>query len=118
MEPDPSWKRRSELRFLIEAGATVEVVKSGQTVRATTVNMSGGGVLLHFEETSQLAVGDEVICEFKVENKVENDDAKPLPYWGVGSVVRVEDCRVAIMLQAGGFSPLDPETGVAIAPRI
>ena len=55
MEPDHSGNRR-ELRFLIEAGAGVEVCKTGQTLRATTANMSGGGVLLDFEEPVQLAV--------------------------------------------------------------
>jgi len=55
MEPDHS-KKRTEVRFLIEAGATVEVTKNGQTIRATTVNMSAGGVLLHFEEPVELEV--------------------------------------------------------------
>jgi hypothetical protein len=109
MEPDHSGKRR-ELRFLIEAGARVEVCKSGQTLRATTANMSGGGVLLDFEEPVQLAVGDRVICEFMV----LHDADKPLPYWGVGNVARVENCRVAIELKGGGFSPLKSETGGAM----
>jgi hypothetical protein len=55
MEPEYSTKR-TEVRFLIEAGATVKASKYGQTIRATTVNMSAGGVLLHFEEPVQLAV--------------------------------------------------------------
>jgi len=114
MEPDhpknkQKYKQR-ELRFLIEAGATVEVSKNGQTIHATTVNMSAGGVLLHFEQPVQLEVGDQVICEFRVEHEAD----KPLPYWGVGNVVRVEDCRVAVMLKFGGFSPLQSETGTAM----
>ena len=101
MEPDRSNKRK-ELRFLIEAGASVEVCKNGQTIRAATVNMSGCGVLLNFEEPVQLAAGDKVICEFMV----VHDADKPLPYWGVGNVVRVDNCRVAIELKGGGFCPL------------
>jgi hypothetical protein len=111
MEPDHLEQRpkQRELRFLIEAGATVEVGKNGQTIHATTVNMSAGGVLLHFEEPVQLEVGDQVTCEFRVEHEAD----KPLPYWGVGNVVRVQDCRVAVMLRFGGFSPLQSETRAA-----
>jgi hypothetical protein len=111
MEPDQLEQRpkQRELRFLIEAGATVEVSKNGQTIHATTVNMSAGGVLLHFEEPVQLEVGDQVTCEFRVEHEAD----KPLPYWGVGNVVRVQDCRVAVMLRFGGFSPLQSETRAA-----
>ena len=100
MEPGCSGRRR-EPRFLIEAGATVELCKSGQTIRAITANMSGCGVLVDFEEPVQLAVGDRVICEFMV----VHDADKPLPYWGVGNVARVENSRVAIELKGGGFCP-------------
>ena len=93
---------RRELRFLIEAGATVEVCKNGRTIRAITANMSGGGVLLDFDEPVQLAVGDQVICEFRV----VHDADKPLPYWGVGNISRVEDCRIAVEFKGGGFLPL------------
>jgi hypothetical protein len=110
MEPDCPGKRR-EPRFLIEAGATVELCKSGHTIRATTANMSGCGVLVDFEEPVQLAVGDQVICEFMV----VHDADKPLPYWGVGNVARVENCRVAIELKGGGFCPLKSETESATA---
>jgi hypothetical protein len=82
MEPDQPYKNQQrELRFLIEAGATVDVIKNGQTIRATTVNMSGCGVLPHFEEPVQLAVGDQVIAEFKIANEAD----KSLPYWGWGT---------------------------------
>ena len=111
MEPDYSHERK-ELRFLIEAGATVKVCKNGQTLRATTVNMSACGVLLHFEEPVPLAVGDQVICEFRVPHEAD----KPLPYWGVGNVVRAEECRVAIELKGGGFSPSESETD-GVTPR-
>ncbi len=111
MEPDYPLKRR-ELRFLVEAGATVEVSKNGQTVHAKTVNMSPSGVLLNFEEPVQLAVGDQVICEFKVAHEADS----PLPYWGVGDVVRVGNSSVAVLLKAGGYSPLKSEPGGA-APR-
>jgi len=106
MQPDYSDRRR-EPRFPIEAGATVEVSKNGEVVSATTVNISGSGVLLQFEEPVQLAVGDQVVCEFKVSYETD----KPLPYWGVGHVVRVDGCRAAIVLMAGGLAPLESEPG-------
>lgn len=99
---------------MIEAGATVKASKNGQTIRAATVNMSPSGVLLHFEEPVQFAVGDQVSCEFRVEHEASS----PLPYWGLGNVVRVKDCSVAVELKAGGFSPLDAEADTAASMGI
>ena len=104
MEPDYSQRRR-EVRFVVEAGASVEICKNGQTLRAKTVNMSGNGVLLNFEEPVQLTVGDAVACEFQVAHEAD----KLLPFWGVGNVVRVDGCRAAIELKGGGFSSTEPE---------
>ena len=90
---------------MIEAGATVKVLKSGQILYAKTVNVSGAGVLLRFDEPAPLAVGDPVDCEFRVAPAY----GSPLPFWSVGDVVRLEGCRVAIALKAGGFCPLTSE---------
>jgi hypothetical protein len=103
MEPDQKERRRDE-RFPIEAGATVEVSGGGSTMRATTIDMSGSGVLLDFAAASPLAPGDRVDCEFQV----AHESGSPLPYWGVGRVVRVDGPRVAVELVAGGFAPLEP----------
>jgi hypothetical protein len=105
-KPDHA-ERRKEPRFPIEAGATVEVSSNGKLAGATTVDMSGSGVLLDFEEPVALAPGDPITCEFRV----SHDSASPLPYWGVGKVIRVTDRRVAIELIAGGFSALEAEAG-------
>jgi hypothetical protein len=104
MQPDGIDQRR-EPRFPIQTGAAVEVQKRGQIVNATTVNISGCGVLLEFEIPTQLAVGDPVVCEFRVTRQAD----KPLPCWGVGDVVRVDGCRVAVDFKAGGLAPLEPE---------
>jgi len=101
MEPERA-ERRKEPRFPIQAGAVVEVNNNGRIARATTVNMSSFGALLQFQEPLPLQIGDRVICEFQV----QHDEDKPLPYWGVGYVVRVEDSRAAIDFKAGGFLPL------------
>jgi hypothetical protein len=115
METDHPYKHQQrELRYRIEAGANVEVIKNGRTIRATTVNMSGCGVLLHFERPVQLVVGDQVMVEFKITDQAD----KPLPYWAVGNIVRVEGCRVAIEFKGGVFSRLDPGTGIAVPPDI
>jgi hypothetical protein len=100
-------ERRREERFPIKTGATVTVNKDGRTVSATTVDISGCGVLLQFEEPVILAVGDHVVCDFAVSHETD----KPLPYWGVGCVVRVDGCYAAVDFQAGGLSPLNPESG-------
>jgi hypothetical protein len=99
MEPDSSDNRR-EPRFPVKTGATVEVQKCGEIAGATTVNISGCGVLLEFKVPTQLAVGDPVVCEFDVTRGA----GKPLPYWGMGDVVRVEGCQVAVDFKAGGLS--------------
>jgi hypothetical protein len=108
MEPDRS-NRRREPRFQIAAGSTVEVSKNGQLAHATTVDLSGCGVRLRFEEPIQLALGDHVLCEFKI----PQDAGELLPYWGVGDVVRVEDHCVAIDFSGAGWSSLESEDGSA-----
>lgn len=95
--------KRREPRFAIGAGTVVEVFRDGRTVRATTVNISGCGVLLQLDEPIGLAVGDQVICEFSIPAGTD----KPLPCWAVGDIVRIDDCRVAIDFKAGGFVSLD-----------
>lgn len=95
--------KQRELRFLIDAGATVDVIKNGQTIRATTVNMSGSGVLLHFNQPVSLVVGDQVIGEFKIEGGADDS----LPYWAVGNIVRVEERGVAIAFAGGAYSSAD-----------
>ena len=62
-------------------------------------------MLLHSKESVSLAVGDPVDCEFRV----FHEPGSPLPYWGMGDVIRLEDRSVAIMLKAGGFCPLNSE---------
>lgn len=85
MEPDGSDRRRED-RFPINAGAAVAVNDNGRTASATTLNISGCGVLLQFAEPVQLAVGDQVVCDFDA----SHDTDKRLPYWAVGYVVRVD----------------------------
>jgi hypothetical protein len=99
MEPHELDKRK-ELRYVLAAGATVVRDKDGHTFHAETENMSGAGILLHFEEPVQFSVGDEVTCVFTVTHPVD----KALPYWGMGKVVRVEGCNIAVELHAGGLS--------------
>jgi hypothetical protein len=113
MRPGYSDLRR-EVRFVMEAGATVKVLKTGQILHAKTVNMSGGGVLLHFDEPAPLSVGDRVDCEFRV----VPEQGSPLPYWGVGDVIRLEGCCVALELKAGGFCPLTSERAASDSPGI
>ena len=107
MEPSLTENRR-EPRFQIEVGATIELHNKGHIVKATTVNMSGCGVLLQLEIPQDLAVGDDALCDFKLSKEVGSN---PLPRWGLGTVVRVDGLRVAIDFKGGGWT-----TANAVAP--
>jgi hypothetical protein len=99
MEPTRTQKRR-EARFEIEAGATVGLHKKGRTVKATTVNRSGCGVLLRFPEPVHLDVGDTVMCDFQM----SKESGELLPCWAEGTVVRVDGTLVALQFQSGGWT--------------
>jgi len=92
-------KERKEPRFPIEIGAAVEVNNNGRGIRATTINVSGSGVLLEFEEFKeivQFVVGDRVFCDFNIAEQTQN----PLPCWGWGKVIRVEGRYIAVEFKA------------------
>lgn len=99
-------ERRKEPRYVIHAGAAVEVCHDGWTSKATTVDISGSGVLMEFAEPVSLAVGCEVFCQFSVSYANE----QVLPYWGVGTVVRVDDRQAAVEFSAAGLTPLNNGT--------
>lgn len=103
---------RREPRFIIEIGAAVEVNNSGRPVRATTINVSGSGVLLEFEELVQFPVGDAVFCDFNIAGQAEN----PLPCWGWGKVVRAEGRRIAVEFKAGCYEAVVAEGDGASRP--
>jgi hypothetical protein len=102
-----------EERLPIEAKATVEHGAPRHSFHAKSVNMSSGGVLLHFDEPVELAVGDQVTCDFVV----EHEPNRPLPYWGLGRVVRVDAAdSCAVELHATGLAPIGSNTVVAAVP--
>jgi len=72
---------------------------TGEPNPAKTVNVSTGGVLLRPANPLDLAIGDEVSCDIDLH---ENPD-KALPFWGVGTVVRLEGDRAGIELKAAVF---------------
>jgi hypothetical protein len=111
MDTSPTENRR-EARFQIQAGATVELHNKGQVVKATTVNMSGCGVLLQFAGPLDLVVGDEVICDFKLSKGVDD----PLPRWGLGTVVRVDSALVAVDFRGGGWTATNGDSPPNEAP--
>lgn len=98
MQP-PHSEHRREPRIHIEAGTSVELHSNGQVVRATTVNMSGCGVLLQFAEPPPFTVGDSVTCNFKL----PKEEGEPLPSWGLGTVVRLDGACAAIDFRGGGW---------------
>lgn len=102
-----------EERIPIEAEATVEFA-SGQSTHAKSMNMTSGGVLLRFDSPVSMAVGDQVTCEFVV----EHDPDIPLPYWGLGKIVRIDGggSDAAVKLQATTLVPSAPNSSVAPVP--
>jgi PilZ domain len=103
---------RKEIRFAMEIGAAVEVIDSGRSVRATTVNVSGSGVLLEFEESVQFLVGDLVFCDFNIAQPAEN----PLPCWGWGKVLRAEGRCIAVEFKAGCYQGMPAEANGVSRP--
>lgn len=94
--------RRRAPRYPIEARVTVRR-STGETVLATSVNVSSSGILLHVEEPSRFEVGEEV----SVELDLPSDHDQPLPVWGIGRIVRLDVQRSAIQLDAGSFHDLE-----------
>jgi len=105
MQPSLTENRR-EPRFQIDVGATVDLHNKGHVLKATTINMSGCGVLLQFENPPDLAVGDDVACDFGRSKEAGN----PLPRWGLGTVVRVDNLRVAVDFKGGGWTVVSADS--------
>jgi len=85
--------RRSEIRFPAQPGTIVEVNRHGVPDHATLHDISFGGILLQFDHSVNFAVGDWMTLDFA---RHSSDCSVPLPYWGVGRVVRVEGNEVAL----------------------
>ena len=87
-KPNKPHHRREE-RYPVDTEAIVER-DNGEQIHASTVNVSGCGVLLETVEGSALTVGEHVQCGIKLY------EGKPPQSWGHGKVIRVENSRVAI----------------------
>ena len=85
-------EHRKQTRYPLQTEAIIERT-TGEGVPASTVNVSGGGVLLHLEEESALQIGETVTCGVRLYEQ------KPRQSWGTGRVVRVENSLVAIDFQ-------------------
>ncbi len=82
-------ENRREERFPLEATAFIER-ETGERVPASTVNVSGSGVLVRLEAESQVRLGEFVTCGVNLYEK------KPPQSWGTGRVVRIDRRLVAI----------------------
>jgi len=96
-------ENRKEPRYPFCATAIIER-STGERVPASTVNVSGGGLLLRVEADSTMELGESVTCEVKLYGN------KPLQSWGRGRIVRVDKPLVAIDFQSkmppcGGAGP-------------
>jgi PilZ domain len=85
----PSPDNRKELRYALDTQAILER-NTGEQFSAATINVSGSGMLVQLEQAPGLRLGEVVNCSVLLYQ------GKPLQSWGLGTVVRVEDLRVAI----------------------
>jgi len=85
-------ENRKQTRYPLRTEAIVERA-TGEKVRAFTVNVCGGGVLLQLEQKSELQVGETVTCGVSLYQR------RPPQSWGTGRIVRVENSLVAIDFQ-------------------
>ncbi len=84
--------KRREMRFPVQPGTIIEVNHHGVPDRARTCDISFTGILLEFDHPVTLAIGDWLTLDF-----VRDDsNSLPLPYWGVGRIVRIEGNSVAL----------------------
>ena len=94
------------MRFPVQPGTTIEVNHKGVPDCAAVLDISLTGILLQFEHPVDLAIGDWLTLDF-----VQDDpDSLPLPYWGVGRVVRSEDKQVALNFDIEPLVDLDLKT--------
>jgi hypothetical protein len=91
---DGTREDRRQIRYPLHTEAVIERM-SGEKLAASTVNVSGGGVLLQLAEQSDLQLGETVTCGVKLYKQ------KPPQPWGNGRIVRVEEYLVAIDFQDG-----------------
>ena len=97
-------EKRKEVRYPVQASASIEIMGTSETTSATTSNLSESGVLLHCDQPTGFSRGDKVSCEFNVHPGRDES----LPCWGIGNVVRVDGDTVAVALTAAGFEPVEP----------
>ena len=92
--------RRKGQRFAMSAAAVLSSPNDGRKYPATTVNISGGGVLLRTESSHPFRAGDVVVCE------IAPGDLPNQPFfsWALGTVVRAGSNNAAIQLKSGIFA--------------
>lgn len=89
MPGDHEINSRQESRYDFTARALLER-SNGEAIPGSTVNISGGGLLVIVNADTGLVVGETVRCG------VELYAGKPLQSWGMGRIVRVQNSLVAI----------------------
>ena len=89
LHPADGSNQRREERHPLRTDAILQR-KTGERILGSTINISGSGVLLDVAQAEELRLGEEVGCQIHLY------DGKPPQDWGVGKVVRVDNCRVAV----------------------
>lgn len=97
MDREPGDRRKAQ-RYPIQADAIVHT-SNGRTIPARATNISSYGMLLHIEQSSALAVDEQVTVEIEL----PNDPEKTFSSWGVARVVRIDGSNLGVQLYAGTF---------------
>ena len=96
---DPHVERRRETRYPLEAKVLIRK-KSGETLRASAVNISSSGMRVCIEqEPCPLQLDDEVT----VEVELPDSPGKPFSAWGLGRVAYLDRAVAGIQLFGGEF---------------
>ncbi len=106
-------ERRRAPRYPIQVKAVVRT-SSGAAILATSIDISSNGVMLYMDQTSPLALGEEVTVDLEL----RSESGQALSSWAIGKVVRTDGKGAAIQLCAGKFDDSCPQEGEASPDRI
>lgn len=106
-------ERRKERRYPIEANVLVRK-ETGETIRATAVDISSSGMRLQIDrEPFPLNLNERVTLEIELPEFAE----KPFSSWGIGRVAHIGGATAGVQLFAGEFGRMPGCDGSAVVER-
>jgi hypothetical protein len=90
---------RSQPRHEVPPGTIVEIRSEGEPVSGSVIDRSPSGILIEFPQPVAVDLGEWVTIDLVAGPSSD----QPLPYWGVGKVVSIEENRVALFLDVASL---------------